>query len=72
MALKSYTSVAKGLKLKVRKFFGLNPTFAEVRGEKLVGGNFLPSPPILNRVKEGMKTDRERGGAPPSLCSLCE
>ena len=45
MALKSYTSVAKGFKLKVRKFVGLNPTFAEVRGEKLVGEDFLPSPP---------------------------
>ena len=29
--------VAKGLKLKVRKFWGLTPTFAEVTGEKLVG-----------------------------------
>ena len=45
MALKFYTSVAKGFKLKVRKFVGLNPTFAEVRGEKLVGEDFLPSPP---------------------------
>ena len=35
--LKVYTSVAKGLKLKVRKFFVLNPTFVEVVGEKLVG-----------------------------------
>ena len=49
--LKFYTSVAKGLKLKVRKFWGLNPTFVEVTGEKLIGGwAFLPSP-ILNRVK---------------------
>ena len=32
-----YTSVAKGLKLKFRKF-GLIPTFVEVTGEKLVGG----------------------------------
>ena len=29
-----YTSVAKGLKLKLRKFLGLNPTFVEVTGEK--------------------------------------
>ena len=35
--LKFYTSVAKVLKLKVRKFWGLIFTFAEVRGEKLVG-----------------------------------
>ena len=38
-------SVANGLKLKVRKFWGPNPTFIEVTGEKLVGE------PILNRVK---------------------
>ena len=36
--LKFCTSVAKGLKLKVRKFWGPNPTFVEVTGEKLVGG----------------------------------
>ena len=47
--LKFYTSVAKGLKLKVRRFWGLIPTFGEVTGEKLVGGLFAP-PPILNRV----------------------
>ena len=45
-----YTSVAKGLKLKVRKFLGLIPTFPEVTEEKLVGGAFFP-PPILNSVK---------------------
>ena len=46
------TSVVKGLKLKVRKFWGQNPSFVEVTGEKLVGGGgFLPPPPILNRVK---------------------
>ena len=43
--LKFCTSVAKGLKLKVRKFWGLNPTFVEVTGEKLIGKN-----PILNKV----------------------
>ena len=48
--LKFYTSVAKGLKLKVKKFWGPNPTFVEVAGEKLVGGPLCP-PPILNRVK---------------------
>ena len=35
---KVYTSVAKGLKLKVRKFWGPIRTFVEVTGEKLVGG----------------------------------
>ena len=33
MKLKFYTSVAKRLKLKVRKFWGLNPTFIEVIGK---------------------------------------
>ena len=53
MTLKFYTSAAKGLKLKVRTFCGLSPTFVEVRGEKLVGGTFWPLPLliILNRVK---------------------
>ena len=46
----SYTSVEKGLKLKVRKFWGLIPTFVEVTGEKPVGVTFLVLP-ILNRVK---------------------
>ena len=35
--LKFCASVAKGLKLKVRKFWWTNPTFVEVTGEKLVG-----------------------------------
>ena len=35
MNLKFYTSVAKGLKLKARKFWDLIPTFAEVTGEKV-------------------------------------
>ena len=42
---KFYMSVAKGVKLKVRKIWGLNPTFVEDIGEKLIGGAFLlPSP----------------------------
>ena len=44
--LEFHTSVIKGLKLKVRKFWGLIPTFVEVTGEKLVGGTFwVTSPP---------------------------
>ena len=43
--LKFYTIVAKGLKLKVRKFCGLIPTFAEVTEEKLVGGGRFAPPP---------------------------
>ena len=44
IALKFYISVANGLKLKVRKFWGLIPTFVEVTEEKLVGGLFAPHP----------------------------
>ena len=58
MALKFYASLAKGLKLKVRKCFGLTPTFVEVTWEKLVNGIFLHHPPpphptpfLLNRVE---------------------
>ena len=44
--LKFCTSAAKGLKLKVRKFWGSNSTFVEVTVEKLVGGLFdTASPP---------------------------
>ena len=50
--LKFYTSVAKGLEVKVRKFLGLVPTFVEFTREKLVGGGELFAPfCILNRVK---------------------
>ena len=45
MALKFYTSVEKGLKLKFRKFWVLIITFVEVTREKLVGGPFCPPPP---------------------------
>ena len=41
--------MAKGIKLKIRKFLGLIPAFVEVPGEKMVGGTFFP--PILNRLK---------------------
>ena len=37
IALTFYSSVAKELKLKVRRFLRLIPTFVEVTGEKLVG-----------------------------------
>ena len=46
MALKFYTSLAKELKLKVRKFWRLAPTFVEVICEKPVGGPCYP-PPIV-------------------------
>ena len=48
-SLKFYTTVAKGLKLKVRKFGGIIPKFVEIIREKLVGEPF--DLPILNRVK---------------------
>ena len=57
MALKFYTSVEKGLKLKVRKFWGLIVTFVEVTAEKLVGGLFAPSP-VLNKVNSRKKTTK--------------
>ena len=49
MTLKFYTSAAKGLKLKVRKFLGLIPTSIVEKGEKLIKGAFL-APSILNRI----------------------
>ena len=54
MASTFYISVAKGLKLKVGKFGGLDPTFVEVTGEKAGTGkggeDWLFGPLILNRV----------------------
>ena len=45
MALKFYTSMTKGLKLKVRKFEGLIPTFEDVTGKKTGRGAYLPPHP---------------------------
>ena len=45
MNLKFYTSLSKGLKLKLKKFWGLILTFVKVTGENLVGGAFLPPHP---------------------------
>ena len=47
-------SVAKGLKLKVRKFLRLIPTFIEVTGGKLVGGLLHPPPPPQSWI--GLRT----------------
>ena len=55
MALKFYTSVTKGFKLKVRKFYRLIPTFKEVTGEKQVGSLFSL---ILNRIKVELRGER--------------
>ena len=51
IALKFYTGVTRGLKLKVRKFRKLILIFVEVTEEKHVGGRLFGPPPILNRVK---------------------
>ena len=57
--LKFYASVTKGLKLKVRKFWGLIPSFVEVTGEKLVKGTFLPPlpPSHVNRANGIQKAE---------------
>ena len=44
MGLTFYTSVAKELKIKARKSWGLVPTSIEVTGERLVGGFLLVHP----------------------------
>ena len=44
MALIFDTSVAKMLKLNVKKFCGPIVTFVEITGEKLVGGGFFSLP----------------------------
>ena len=57
MALKFCTSVSKGVKLKVRKFWRLISMLVKVAGEKLVregrgeGVAFRSPLPILNRFK---------------------
>ena len=50
MNLKFYNSVAKGLKLKVRKFWERVPTFVEVTGETGRGRRAFWPPPILNKA----------------------
>ena len=71
MNLKFHTSVEKGLELKVRKFYGLVPTFVEVTWEKLVrgGGLFVPPSPILNRVNGQTGNIRHTEFAQDSHCS---
>ena len=43
--LKSHISLKKGLRLKVRMFGGLNPTFVDITREKMVEGPFYPLHP---------------------------
>ena len=47
------TSVAKGLKLKVRRFLGLSSTFVKVTGKKLVGSGGFLLPPSLSHLEQG-------------------
>ena len=58
--LKFYTSVAKGLKLKVRESFGgLIPTFVETTVERLVGGPFChPFPTLMWLTPNGCRVDQ--------------
>ena len=49
--LKFCTSVEKVLKLKVRKFWWLIPTFVEVPEKTLLRGSLFYHPLILNSVK---------------------
>ena len=50
MTLKFYISVAKMLKLKVRKLWGLVLTFVKVTGEKLVAGRFSHCPSLTLKI----------------------
>ena len=60
MALTFYTRVAKGLKLKVRRFLRLIPTFVEVTGEKLLGEPFWPPTPFWIGLKCEIDNDKEK------------
>ena len=71
MALRLYTSVPKGLTLKVRKFWRLGSTFVEVTGKSLsrvIFGSFSPSSwiglnntPVVfsNAVSNQVKTNEQ-------------
>ena len=66
MALKFYTSVAKRLKLKVRKFLGGNSYVRRSCRGKIGRGTFFLPPPahypfLLNNVKRGgWQTDKQK------------
>ena len=59
MALKFNTSVAKGSKVKVRKFWRPIPMFVEVTGKKLAGEAFCPPPPTWIGLRD-LKTRASR------------
>ena len=64
IALKFYTSVAKRLNLKIRKFWGLIAMFLKDTGEKLEGRPFCPPPPswigLMNGSRFVKKSRRKR------------
>ena len=60
-----FSSQVKRLKLKVRKFWGLIPTFVVAAGEKLVGGLFSP-PSTMNKVKRVFAISNHR--EPRQIC----
>ena len=53
--MKLYTSVAKGLTLKARKFWGLISTFPEDTEEKLVAGGLFGPPSSIGLRKGDLK-----------------
>ena len=52
MALKVFTSIAKWLKLKVRKFWELIRNLLKLQGKNWWEGSFSTPPPIINRVNK--------------------
>ena len=59
--LKFYTSLSKGLKLKVKKFWALILTFVEVTGETLVEGFFGPPPSWIGlTTKAELKEEQDK------------
>ena len=65
IALEIYIRVAKGSKIKVRKFLGLVSTFVEVIVAKLVGEEggeaFLLSPSVLNGAQVPTLNKNKKG-----------
>ena len=51
MALKFYTSVEKGLRVKVKKNLRVIPAIVEIVRKKLVGGRFRLPPRRLKRTE---------------------
>ena len=56
MALKFHTNMVKSLKLKVKKFWHLIPTFVGVTGEKIVEDLFGSGPTVFKTFKKARRT----------------